>query len=132
MLEANEIFSYLSDLKRIDAQFDADEVKQAVSANYLSFIQKFKPYYTELTKTLSTQGMGYQGMLFKEAGKNISSYLQNRPATKHVLVGFNALNRAEEKIFNALLSNPGTKSIGIMMLIISKITMESAYSSINT
>ncbi len=109
LVGADEIFSYLSDLKRIDAQFDADEVKQAVSANYLNFIQKFKPYYTKLTKTLSTQGMGYQGMLFKEAGKNISSYLQNRPSTKHVLVGFNALNRAEEKIFNALLSHPGNE-----------------------
>ncbi len=109
LVGATDIFSYLSDLKRIDVRFDADEVKQAVSANYLSFIQKFIPYYAELTNTLSAQGMGYQGMLFKQAGNNISSYLQNRPSTKHVLVGFNALNRAEEKIFNVLLTNPDTE-----------------------
>ncbi|MDZ7612614.1 MAG: PD-(D/E)XK nuclease family protein [Flavobacteriaceae bacterium] len=106
LVKASDIFSYLSDLKRIDVQFDADEVRSAVSANYLNFIQKFQHYYNALTSVLKEQKIGYQGMLFKEAENHIFSYLHNGSPKKHVLVGFNALNRAEEKIFNSLLSVP--------------------------
>lgn len=109
LVKATDIFSYLSDLKRIDVQFDADEVRSAVSANYLNFIQKFQHYYNALTSILKEQKIGYQGMLFKEAANNIYSYLQNGSQKKHVLVGFNALNRAEEKIFNSILSITGSE-----------------------
>src|SRR5690606_14024858 len=73
--------------------------------NYLSFWQKLYTYYSQFTKQLLNKGLGYQGLIYREAVENLESYIQNNSNKQHVFLGFNALNTAEETIIQGLLQN---------------------------
>lgn len=104
LIPQENIFDYLSAIKEIE-HWSLEEDKTDVVKNYLKFWTKLKTYYKEFTKNLLLKSIGYQGLIYRQAAKNIKSYIDENHGTEFVFLGFNALNTAEEKIIQALLQN---------------------------
>ncbi len=105
LLNADEIFNYLVDAKRIDKLFLGDKKESEITNNYFHFIENIVFYYHGLYKLLKEKKVGYQGLLYREAIANLSDYIKEIKNKKYVFVGFNALNKAEELIINKFLNN---------------------------
>ena len=100
----NNIFDYLTAVKEI-SHWSMSDNKTTFIENYLTFWRSIKSYYHEFKKTLISKGHAYQGLLYREAVENIHNYIENSTNKKHVFVGFNALNTAEETIIQEILEN---------------------------
>ncbi len=100
--DADEIFNYLIDAKRIDKIFLKGNESE-ITQNYFEFIEKIGIYYKQLSEALLKNKTGYQGLQYKIAYKKINDYIKNNDHQKLVFAGFNALNLSEEKIIQELL-----------------------------
>ncbi|MBU3820554.1 PD-(D/E)XK nuclease family protein [Flavobacteriaceae bacterium XHP0103] len=104
LIHQEKIFNYLSAIQDLK-HWSFDDNKTAFVKNYLSFWKKLYTYYTHFTEHLLSKQIGYQGLIYREAVENIESYIQSNHGKKHVFLGFNALNTAEETILQELLQN---------------------------
>jgi len=102
LVPPEKIFKYLSAIKEVDHWSVSPEKTELIS-NYLSFWKKLPFYYNELTKRLIDKGMGYQGLMYREAVNKLELYLQHNSKERFVFLGFNALNTSEQKIIQELL-----------------------------
>ena len=106
LIDPEQVFDYLSAIKEIEHQhWSLDESPTEYIKNYLLFWKRLKFYYHDLKKNLAGQQLGYQGMVYKDATVNIDDYIKNSLGRKHIFLGFNALNSAEDKIIQKLLIN---------------------------
>ncbi|MEN8124270.1 MAG: PD-(D/E)XK nuclease family protein [Bacteroidota bacterium] len=105
LINADEVFEYLIDAKRIDKLFLSENKESEITQNYFNFIEKIVLYYHAFNKILKDKKVGYQGLLYREAVNNLSNFIKNSKTQKYIFVGFNALNKAEELIINELLNN---------------------------
>ncbi|NND87992.1 MAG: PD-(D/E)XK nuclease family protein [Flavobacteriaceae bacterium] len=102
LVDARSFFNYLGSIKtmeRWNIQGEASEMIQ----KYLRFWEQLFPFYQALQKTLLEEEVGYQGLLYRMAASNIEQYISKHSTQKHVFIGFNALNAAEQHIFQELL-----------------------------
>ncbi|WOD44939.1 PD-(D/E)XK nuclease family protein [Hwangdonia lutea] len=104
LIPQENIFNYLSDIQELK-HWSLEENKTDFVKNYLSFWNKLYTYYTHFTKQLLNKNSGYQGLIYREAVKNLDDYLKNNTEKQHVFLGFNALNTAEETIIQKLLEH---------------------------
>ncbi|MDD7884816.1 PD-(D/E)XK nuclease family protein [Flavivirga sp. 57AJ16] len=104
LIPQKNIFDYLSAIQDLN-HWSLENNKTDFVKNYLSFWNKLYNYYTLFTEQLINKKIGYQGLIYREAAKNIKSYIQNNPEKLHVFLGFNALNTSEETIIQELLQN---------------------------
>ncbi len=103
LVDPNYLFSYLTDIKRLETLLKGEEITELISKQ-VKFYENFQDYYSALYAYLLDNNIGYQGMQYREAAANIQWYVNNT-INKVILVGFNALNEAEETIFKDLLDN---------------------------
>ena len=101
LVDAQALFEYLSDIKRIES-WNIGNDDYLVKAHF-QFMHELGGLYESLKAKLLSQGRGYQGLLYREAESNIDSYCEYQAKQSVVLLGFNALNKAEENIFQTLL-----------------------------
>ena len=109
LVDTKDLFSYLRDIKRLenwnlDTSGSNIEMTDMV-ANHFSFMENLGLYYDAFYSFLLKNRKGYQGLLYKEAASKIEIYCTHNSDKKIVLIGFNALNKAEELIFKALLES---------------------------
>jgi len=104
LIDTEYIFSYLKDIKRLEELLKGEK-KTDLIKNRFNFFDKLETYYTSFRAHLLDKKIGYQGLQYREALENIFFYINNLRDTKIVLVGFNALNKAEEHIFQELLNH---------------------------
>ena len=108
LLDPNHVFSYLEDieaLKRWDLQ---PQDKTKLITTHLEFWAKLPLYYESFYKHLLKIGIGYQGLLYREAVNNLASFTTT--ITQQIyFAGFNALNQAEERIFKHLANENKAK-----------------------
>ncbi|UOK43301.1 MULTISPECIES: PD-(D/E)XK nuclease family protein [Flavobacterium] len=105
LLKPNHVFSYLKDievLKRWDLQPSQTTV---LIDNHLEFWSHLPKYYETLYLHLKNRGIGYQGLIYREAVENLHYFSESLGNKQLVFAGFNALNQAEEKIIQQLLFN---------------------------
>ncbi|MDP4988733.1 MAG: PD-(D/E)XK nuclease family protein, partial [Polaribacter sp.] len=76
--------------------------------NHHNFVEKLQEFYTAFYSFLLLQKSGYQGMLYRESCKKIDEFVGKNSQKKYFLIGFNALNKAEEFIFQKLLESKNT------------------------
>jgi len=104
LLDQKHVFSYLKDveaLKRWDLELN--QTTKLIDAT-LEFWDKLPLYYNSFYKHLLDKDIGYQGLLYRESIHNLERFTKEiRTSNKIVLAGFNALNQAEERIFQHLL-----------------------------
>jgi hypothetical protein len=102
LIEPNYIFDYLSAIKETNHWSSQPDQSELIK-QYLSFWNKLKNYYADFSTHLINKGVGYQGLIYREAVENIENYIEINPDVLHVFLGFNALNKAEAQIIQALL-----------------------------
>jgi hypothetical protein len=109
LIDPTYIFGYLKDIKRLEELLKGEQKTELIK-NRFRFFEKLELYYTSFYNYLLEKKVGYQGLQYREAVDNIHFYINNITDTKIVFIGFNALNKAEEKIFQELL-NSGVATI---------------------
>ena len=104
LLDPSHVLSYLKDIEDIKKWGIEVENKTPLLENYIDFWKLLPNYYQSLYDHLLSKGIGYQGLIYREAVKNLIHFLNTVPNKQFVFAGFNALNAAEEKIVQELLS----------------------------
>ncbi|WP_396602497.1 PD-(D/E)XK nuclease family protein [Algibacter sp. R77976] len=104
LIPQEKIFNYLSAIQDLN-HWSLEEHKTDFVKSYLDFWNKLYSYYTSFTEHLINKKIGYQGLVYREAAGGLGTYIENNPETKHVFVGFNALNTSEERIIQELLKH---------------------------
>lgn len=106
LVDSKEIFTYIKDIERlkkwsVNGTFqETDLIK-----NHHSFLEKLYQYYKAFYQFLLSENVGYQGVLYRESCKKIHQYLEKTKHKKFVFIGFNALNKSEEFLFQKILEN---------------------------
>lgn len=106
LVDAHSLFSYLKDIKRIE-EWDVQGESNAseVVLNHLSFMEKLGDNYKLLYEYLLSEKKGYQGLLYREAVNKAEAYMNSVSEQNFVFIGFNALNKSEEYIFQLFLKS---------------------------
>jgi ATP-dependent helicase/nuclease subunit B len=104
LISSKNIFDYLSAIQDIN-HWSLEKNQTQLVQNYLAFWKSLNTYYTSLSTNLINKGLGYQGLIYKEAVSNLESYIQFNNSKQHIFLGFNALNSAESTIIQELLHN---------------------------
>ena len=108
LIPPKPFFEYLSNIKTLE-RWGVEKQESKLVSNYLQFWEGLPGLYQELGSLLKSENLGYQGMVYREAAKNISEYISHQENTHHVFIGFNALNAAEQKIIQELLTTGNTE-----------------------
>ena len=103
LLDSNHVLSYLKDIEDIKKWGIEVENKTKLLENYIDFWKLLPHYYQTFYAHLLKNGIGYQGLIYREAVKNLNSFSKGVTDKKYVFAGFNALNAAEEKIIQHLI-----------------------------
>ncbi len=100
-IDHKSFFTYLSGIQDLNHWYLQKE-KTDLIKNYITFWDSLLEYYDNFKNRLLTKKIGYQGLLYRKVSEEIQSYIETENR-KHILVGFNALNNAEQIIFQSLL-----------------------------
>ena len=103
LLEPDKILKYLENIKEIEHWSVDINKRTELIDNYLIFWKKLPEYYYSLYNYLSNKGIGYQGLIYREAVENLNHFSEKN-SNHFIFAGFNALNQAEEKIIQHLLA----------------------------
>ena len=98
LLDPNNILKYLEEIKEIEHWSVDTSKKTDLIEKHLAFWKLLPSYYEALYKHLLEKKVGYQGLIYREAVKNLNRFSEQLESKKYIFAGFNALNAAEEKI----------------------------------
>lgn len=101
LIDHKGFFNYLSGIQNIN-HWSLHPEKTELVSNYLLFWHRLSEYYEGLKARLLKKNMGYQGMIYRIASEKIEEYCKTNKK-KHVFIGFNALNAAEQEIIQYML-----------------------------
>ncbi|MBA4155327.1 PD-(D/E)XK nuclease family protein, partial [Flavobacterium sp.] len=104
LLSPNHVFSYLKEIEAIKRWNLELQDKTRLIENYLQFWDNMPLYYYTFYKHLLNKGIGYQGLIYRESVENLNHFSNTIGNHHFIFAGFNALNKAEEMIFQHLLS----------------------------
>ena len=104
LLDPSHVLSYLKDIEDIKKWGVEVENKTQLLENYIDFWKLLPNYYQSLYNHLLNKGIGYQGLIYREAVNNLNHFSNSIKEKKYVFAGFNALNAAEEKIVQHLIA----------------------------
>lgn len=103
MVPVDEFFDYLMNIKTLE-RWGVEKETSTIISNYLKFWESLPEFHANLKSLLEQEHTGFQGMVYRKAAVNIHQYIENNPSKKHIFIGFNALNTAEQKIIQSLLA----------------------------
>jgi hypothetical protein len=101
LTDPNALFDFMGAINEID-KWDP-EASERLTNRHLDFQKEIPKLYELLYKHLLNQQQGYAGMQLREAVRNLAFYTEQQ-LPFHYFVGFNALTKAEETIFQELLA----------------------------
>ncbi|WP_294821866.1 PD-(D/E)XK nuclease family protein [uncultured Flavobacterium sp.] len=104
LLDPKYVLTYLENIQEIEHWAVDVDKRTTMIANYLEFWKLLPLYYDALYAHLLAKGTGYQGLIYREAVGNIIHFSNAFKKEQLIFAGFNALNAAEEKIMQHLLS----------------------------
>ena len=104
LLEPDKVLKYLENIKEIEHWSVDSDKRTDLIEKHLLFWKKLPHYYHSLYQYLLAKGVGYQGLIYREAVKNLPLFSKDiSEETNYIFAGFNALNNAEEQIVQHLL-----------------------------
>ncbi len=109
LLDPSHVLSYLKDIEDIKKWGIEVENKTQLLENYIDFWKLLPNYYQSLYNHLLNKGIGYQGLIYREAVNNLNHFSDSIKDRKFVFAGFNALNAAEERIIQNLIASEQAK-----------------------
>ncbi|MBE9509798.1 MAG: PD-(D/E)XK nuclease family protein [Bacteroidetes bacterium] len=120
LVSAKELFRNLSDLKEIEDRFstlDKEQIevikqfwrwfepeKRSVhQVEFVSLWEVLYKIYSGFKNKISNEGLAYEGMLYRQVAEKIKNK-QNLELkySSYIIVGFNALSKAEDRLFEYL------------------------------
>jgi hypothetical protein len=104
LLDPNHVLSYLKDIEDIKKWGIEVENKTPLLEKYIDFWKLLPNYYQSFYDHLLNKGIGYQGLIYREAVNNLNPFSDFIKEKQFVFAGFNALNPAEEKIIQHLMA----------------------------
>lgn len=106
LINPQSIFPYLRDIQRLKKWSVKGEFKETkLIKDHLIFMERLEAYYTKFYSFLIDNKIGYQGLMYREATKKADEYIIKHNHKKFFFIGFNALNKAEESLFELFLDN---------------------------
>jgi len=109
LINSKEIFTYLKDIQRLKNWSVKKPFEETnMIKNHFSFLEKLEIYYDAFYAFLLEKQIGYQGLIYREATKKIETYINKNKDKNYVFMGFNALNKSEEYLFQKMLANGNT------------------------
>jgi|TARA_R100000479_G_scaffold165252_1_gene104541 hypothetical protein len=108
LVNPKDFFNYLGSIKTME-RWNLKEEKTELIEKYLQFWNSLYEFYTKLKGTLLEEAIAYQGLVYRMASEKIESYIDQNNIKKHVFIGFNALNSAEQDIIQNLLQTGNTE-----------------------
>ncbi|EAQ42931.1 PD-(D/E)XK nuclease family protein [Polaribacter sp. MED152] len=104
LVNTKDIFIYLRDIERLRKWSVKGTFKETdLIRDHYSFLEKLNVYYDAFYAFLIDKNIGYQGLMYREAVKKIDHFLSQNRNKKFFFIGFNALNKSEEKLFQRVL-----------------------------
>ena len=104
LIDPYYVFSYLKEIKVLERWDLNVEDKTDLIDKQLDFWSKLPEFYDGFYQSLLEKNIGYQGLIYREAVNNLEYFSSQLKFGKLIFAGFNALNQAEEKIIQHLLS----------------------------
>ncbi|OBX26700.1 PD-(D/E)XK nuclease superfamily protein [Gelidibacter algens] len=104
LIDPDHIFDYLKSIKELN-HWSLSEHQTPYIQNYLAFWNRLKIYYNKFRHELILKKKGYQGLVYREAVNGMEHYRSINPNKSHIFIGFNALNKAEDRIIQELLQH---------------------------
>jgi len=104
LVPSTSFFDYLKEIKTLE-RWSVEAESEDLAEKYLAFWASLEGYYKSLQKHLLQLNCGYQGMVYRQAAEDIEHYMTAHRSKKHIFIGFNALNAAEQQLTQALLEN---------------------------
>ena len=105
LLVPSHVLSYLKDIEDIKKWGIEVENKTQLLENYIDFWKLLPNYYESFYNHLLNKGIGYQGLIYREAVNNLNYFSDSIKEKQFVFAGFNALNAAEERIVQHLIAS---------------------------
>lgn len=120
LLDANDLFRNVADLKDLENQFDylTEEQKKAIEEfwgnlekvphsfnkeKFMGIWVKLATIYQEFKKVLRKEEIGYSGMISREVAEIFKEGVPDTlKSSKYIFIGFNALNECEKTIIKKL------------------------------
>ncbi len=109
LLDPSHVLSYLKDIEDIKKWGIEVENKTQLLENYIDFWKLLPHYYQSLYSHLLHKGIGYQGLIYREAVHNLNHFSDSIKDKHYVFAGFNALNKSEDEIVQHLLASDKAK-----------------------
>ena len=104
LVDTKEIFVYIRDIERLKKwSVSGTFTETEFMKDHYSFLEKLNNFYPPLYQFLLEKKIGYQGLMYREACSNIEGYIEENNHKKFFFIGFNALNKAEEFLFQKVL-----------------------------
>jgi len=103
LLNPDKVLKYLDDIKEIEHWSLDKENRTELIQKHLAFWKLLPLYYHSFYSYLLNNGIGYQGMIYREAVKNLPHFSREVESKPLIFAGFNALNKAEETIIQHLI-----------------------------
>ena len=125
LIDAKQLFQNIESLKEIDASFEfiSDDLKGFLSSfwdhilnsktsenkeYFLNIWKNLHEIYITFQKQLREKNRAYEGMIYREVIEQLKNKGYNFGNEEISLVGFNALNECEYKLFKILAKNVST------------------------
>jgi hypothetical protein len=109
LLDPSHVLSYLKDIEDIKKWGIEVENKTQLLEKYIDFWKLLPNYYQSLYNHLLNKGIGYQGLIYREAVNNLNHFSDSIKKKQFLFAGFNALNAAEERIIQHLIASDQAK-----------------------
>ena len=104
LINSDDIFTYLRDIQRMKKWSVKGEFKETeLIKDHLIFMERLGTYYKKFYSFLLGRKIGYQGLMYREATKKARLFLDTNKQKKFFFIGFNALNKSEELLFQLFL-----------------------------
>lgn len=105
LIDAKQLFGNLQNIKELEAwSLNREEELTDFQKQYLHFWKLIGSYYTDFTKRLLSKNQAYQGLAYRIVAENTEARVAKHTWKKIIFAGFNALNKAEERIIETLVN----------------------------
>jgi RecB family exonuclease len=105
LIDAKQLFGNLQSIKELESwSLNKEEELTDFQKQYLDFWKLIGNYYNNYTKRLLAKNQAYQGMAYRMVADKTEQCVARHPWKKIIFAGFNALNKAEEKIIETLVN----------------------------
>jgi ATP-dependent helicase/nuclease subunit B len=102
LVDSKQIYQNLYDIKEIENWSLNEGELSDLQKNYLDFMGGIGEIYLHFSKELLKRGIGYQGLIYRKASEQFVDHPALNKYSKILFCGFNALNKAETKIYKHL------------------------------